>query len=68
MIFYYDPILGLDYRFVNPIVYINVLSIPPSFDIDNFKEQWYEYQKNIGISFYSTEEVQELPFGIISNF
>lgn len=37
--FYYCPILGLQYSFIEL-----VLSIPDDFDMEKFKEEWNEFQ------------------------
>jgi hypothetical protein len=44
MNFYYDPILGLQYDYIEPFFSVDLTVIP---QIDT--EQWTEYLKNVGL-------------------
>lgn len=67
MIFNYDPILGLQYYSLNDIPIKIDLSVLKGQGIINFISEWRKYQQQLGISFYSSSEIEEVSLPIFDN-
>lgn len=48
MNFYYDPILGLQYNYIE-LVILDIVDIPISMSIQEFIKDWEYWSKKIGI-------------------
>ena len=66
MNFYYDPILGLNYIYLDPNVEINLAAIPESIDMD--KLLYYAKQQGVMMFNSKVEEESYKIFHKITNY
>lgn len=68
MEFIYDSVFGLTYT-DTPIISLDIKYLPENFNIEDFLEQWEQYQKSSGLMWVDTSppiEIINLP--IYSNY